>query len=152
MKFDRNTVIGFVALAVLFFGYFIYTSREQQAYQKQKARQDSILNAGRPKADTLAIKQDSLHPDTSKNIISTGGFQQLSEQEEIDTVENTVMKIAFTTRGGHPKWVELKSFKDQNGRLVRLASTDFDKFSYAINTPDKKSMQTDVLNFNKQVY
>jgi len=27
MKFDRNTVIGFVALAALFFAYFIYTSK-----------------------------------------------------------------------------------------------------------------------------
>ena len=151
MKFDRNTVIGFVALAVLFFAYFIYTSKEQQAYQKQKARQDSIINASRPKVDTLTIKKDSVQPDTSKTITNTGGLQQLGGPEEIDTVENSVMTIAFSTKGGQPKWVELKSFKDQNKKLVRLASTDFDKFSYAINTGPNKSMQVEELNFSKPV-
>jgi YidC/Oxa1 family membrane protein insertase len=151
MKFDRNTVIGFVALAVLFIGYFIYNSKEQQAFMKQKARQDSILNASKPKTDTLALKQDSARQDTLKNNINTGGFQQVTGTEEIDTVENTVMTIAFTSKGGHPKWVELKSFKDQNKRLVRLASTDFDKFSYAINVAINKSMPIEDLNFNKAI-
>jgi YidC/Oxa1 family membrane protein insertase len=151
MKFDRNTVIGFVALAVLFIGYFIYNSKEQQAFMKQKARQDSILNASKPKTDTLALKQDSARQDTLKNNINTGGFQQVTGTEEIDTVENTVMTIAFTSKGGHPKWVELKSFKDQNKRLVRLASTDFDKFSYDINVAMNKSMPIEDLNFNKAI-
>ncbi len=29
MNFDRNTVIGFVVLAALFFGYFYYNNKEQ---------------------------------------------------------------------------------------------------------------------------
>ena len=36
MKFDRNTVIGFVVLAGLFFGYFYFTNKQQKDYQKQK--------------------------------------------------------------------------------------------------------------------
>ena len=34
MNFDRNTIIGFIVLAVLFVGYFFYTTKEQQAYQQ----------------------------------------------------------------------------------------------------------------------
>ena len=148
MKFDRNTVIGFVALAALFFAYFIYTSKEQQAYQKQKATQDSILNANRPKPDTLSQKPDSLHPNIVKTPDTTGGFQQALGTEKIDTVENALMRIAFTNKGGRPKWVELKSFNDQHGNRVRLASTDFDKFTYAINTSPNKSAQVEDLYFN----
>ena len=51
MNFDRNTVIGFIALAILFIGYFFYNAREQQAYQVQKAKQDSIANVSKPKPD-----------------------------------------------------------------------------------------------------
>ena len=51
MKFDRNTILGFGLLAVLFIGYIIYNSKEQAAYQKNKARQqaieDSIVKANR---------------------------------------------------------------------------------------------------------
>lgn len=34
MKFDRNTVIGFTVLAVLFIGYFYFTNKQQSEYRK----------------------------------------------------------------------------------------------------------------------
>ena len=37
MKFDRNTVLGFIVLAGLFFGYFYFTNQQQSEYRKQKA-------------------------------------------------------------------------------------------------------------------
>ena len=64
MKFDRNTVIGFVILAALFFGYFFYTNQEQTTYRKEQARLDSIKNANNPKPDTLAQKIDSARADS----------------------------------------------------------------------------------------
>jgi len=38
MNFDRNTVFGFIALAVLFLAYFFYNSRGQQQMLAEKAR------------------------------------------------------------------------------------------------------------------
>ena len=49
MNFDRNTVLGFVVLALLFFGYFWYTNKEQAASRLRQARIDSIANANKPK-------------------------------------------------------------------------------------------------------
>ncbi|WP_066402554.1 hypothetical protein [Flavisolibacter tropicus] len=60
MNFDRNTVIGFVVLAVLFFGYFFYTSKEQQAYQKEKARLDSIELLKHPKPNPAQLAKTLL--------------------------------------------------------------------------------------------
>ena len=54
MNFDRNTVIGFVVLAALFFGYFFYTNQEQASYRKEQAKLDSIANASKPKPDILS--------------------------------------------------------------------------------------------------
>ena len=45
MNFDRNTVIGFVLLALLFFGFFYFTNQEQARVLKNKAIQDSIAKA-----------------------------------------------------------------------------------------------------------
>ena len=45
MKFDRNTVIGFVVLAALFFGYFYYNNQEQASFQKQKAEEQRIKDS-----------------------------------------------------------------------------------------------------------
>ena len=41
MNLDRNTVIGFIVLALLFVGYFFYNSKEQQVISKNKT--DRIL-------------------------------------------------------------------------------------------------------------
>ncbi len=45
MGMDRNTVIGFVLLALLFFGYFYYTRQGQLALEKEK-QHDRIQSTG----------------------------------------------------------------------------------------------------------
>ena len=40
MNFDRNTVIGFVVLALLFFGYFYYNNQEAAKYKLENARKE----------------------------------------------------------------------------------------------------------------
>ena len=130
MNFDRNTVIGFIVLALLFFGFFYYNSQQQAAYQKEKARQDSIAKAHQPKTDPLTANRDSLAADSIRNPKDTSFQQSLTEQTRI--VENGLIKIAFSNKGGQPKWVELKKFKGPDSNNVRLAATDFDKISYSI--------------------
>jgi YidC/Oxa1 family membrane protein insertase len=141
MNFDRNTVIGFVLLALLFFGFFYFNNKEQSAMKQrqaiQKIKDDSIAKANqpKPKADTTQ-KKDTLTTTgqtTTPTITVTGEFQKaMTGTEKLDFLENGLVKIAFTSKGGQMKWVELKNFKDQQGKLVRLASTDFDKIDYKI--------------------
>ncbi|MBK5272878.1 MAG: membrane protein insertase YidC [Bacteroidia bacterium] len=150
MNFDRNTILGFVILAALFIGYFIYNGKEQAAYQKERAIKDSIANIGKPKPDTIAQKIDSARADTINKVTNAGSFKDAAiGTEELVYVENELFKIAFTSKGGQPKWVELKNFKSQDSSLVKLAGSDFDKISYPINTGDGKVAYTADLFFNK---
>lgn len=142
MKFDRNTILGFAVLAVLFIGYFVYTSKEESAYMKKKAIADSIENAKHPKpqVDTVANRIDSIRMDSLNRITNAGVFKKASsDTEQLVYAENDLIKIAFTNKGGQPKWVELKKFKNQDSSLVRLAATDFDKIDYSINTGPNSS-------------
>ena len=142
MNFDRNTVIGFVVLALLFFGYFYYINKEQAGSRRQKAIQDSIANAQKPKPvlDSVAQNKIAATNDSVAKITSAGQYQQsLTGPDTIISIENDVFEVAFTSKGGQPKWVELKNFKDQDGKLVKLASTDFDKVDYNINTASGQS-------------
>lgn len=139
MKFDRNTVIGFLVLAGLFFGYFYFTNKQQAEYRKTneakakvaKAKEDSIRLVNKPLEDSLNKIKDSV---VQKNI--AGIFQDTAAKgtEELVTLQNELIKVTFTTKGGQPKKVELKKFKGQDSNMLRLASSDFDKISYAINT------------------
>ncbi len=58
--------------------------------------------------------------------------------EELVIVENDLFKIAFTNKGGQPKWIELKKFKNMDSGHVKLAASDFDKIGYTINTGNEK--------------
>ena len=144
MKFDRNTVIGFVLLALLFFGFFYFNSKEQAAMRQRQAIQDSIAKANQPKPaqDTSAQKNNTSQPQPTTTEIPalTGEFEQArSGTEQVLTYENDLMRVGFTNKGGQVKFVELKKFKDQQQQSVKLASTDFDKIDYRIRSDAGKT-------------
>lgn len=145
MNFDRNTIIGFLVLALLFVGYFWTTSRDQAKYREQQAilnaKADSINKANRAK-DTSAFKTDIIKADSAKRINELGIFKTAgADTEKLVYAENKLIRIAFTNKGGQPKWVELKKFKNQDSGLVKLASSDFDKINYSINTGQNNTAQ-----------
>src|SRR5215471_10463367 len=112
MNFDRNTVIGVLVLAVLFAGYFWYTTKEQAAFRKEKARQDSIANANKPKIDTTGLRTETTRNDSIAKSKSGGVFQKATiDSERTVIINNNVLEITFSSRGGQPKKVELKNFK-----------------------------------------
>lgn len=154
MKFDRNTILGLVILGALFFGYFYYTNEEQLKMNKIRAREqfvkDSLAKINAPKKDTLALRQDSLHADSANRVAKAGVFQQSAgAAEQLVTVENDVMRVTFSTKGGQPKMVELKKYKGPDSSFVKLAASDFNKISYTINTAANQSAQTGDLYFSK---
>ena len=146
MKFDRNTVIGFLIMGVHLFGYIYYNSLEQAANRKNVAREQFVkdsIDKATAQLDTLRQKADTTRKDTVKQIVRPGGFKAaLSGSEQLTIVENDVFKIAFTNKGGQPKWIELKGYKNPDSAAVRLASTSFDRISYRINSGDPSSAGT----------
>src|SRR5688572_1317393 len=150
MKFDRNTVIGFVVLAALFFGYFFYNNQEQSAYRKEKAKQDSIALAKQPKIDPQVQKADSARADSIDKVQKGGQFRDATNgTEQIVYVQNEVFTIALTTKGGQPKWVELKKFKNMDSGHVRLAASPHNGISYALNTENGTTAQSNDFYFSK---
>jgi YidC/Oxa1 family membrane protein insertase len=144
MNMDRNTVIGFVLLALLLFVYlFISTKNSKDLQAKQQQKTDSIALVQRVK-DSTALANDT----TAKTITVDSNQVAKSGVEELTVVENEVVKISFTNKGGQPKQVELKSYKSLiDGKPVVLNNTAFDKFSYPINTGNNNSAQVADLFF-----
>jgi YidC/Oxa1 family membrane protein insertase len=142
-----------VILALLFFGYFYFTNREQAAYQKQKTEkareakriQDSIDLVNKPLQDSLARVRDSL---VKQEV--TGIFQDsIPAEATMVMMENDLAKFHFSSRGGQLKKVELKEYKGPDSNLVRMGGTAHDRFSYTINTGNNRTAQTDELVFSK---
>ena len=152
MKTDKNTVIGFVLLGILFIGYFWFSSQQQQALLKEKKHaEDSIalVKAKQmPVVDTVAARVDSTRRDSLQKLETAGTFQNAAiGKEELTTIENELIKVVFTNKGAQPKSVELKKYKSFDSSNVVLAGTDFDNIGYPINTAANQSALTSTLFF-----
>jgi YidC/Oxa1 family membrane protein insertase len=144
---DRNTVIGFVLLAGLLFVYLYVSTQNSKelAYQQQKEK-DSIAFVQRVK-DSMAVIHDTsvvagVGADTSVGV-------RIVAKEETTIVENEVIRITFSNKGGQPKAVQLKKYMSpRDSSPVVLNSTSFDRISYAVNTGANQSSQIADLYFN----
>lgn len=152
MGMDRNSVIGFVLLALLFFGYFYFTRQGQVALEQSKQHiADSIDRVNKLRsADSVRLAAanpgDTIH---SNNIQSAGSFKQDSTgREQLSVLENDLVKITFTNKGGQPKIVELKKYKTYNNQPLILRAGDYNTLSYPINVAQNKTAQTSDLLFN----
>lgn len=148
MGMDRNTVIGFILIGALLIGMFYFNSKSSLAYQaEQKRIQDSIAKL-KPKVNPLIAKADSVKLDSVKKVQLAGGFQQyVSGTENLTVVENEVVKISFTNKGGQPKLVELKKYIAGDGKNVIIQKGDYNNISYPIISDQNKTIPTSDLFF-----
>lgn len=151
MKTDKNTIIGFVLMGILFFVYFWYSNKQQQAFLAEKKRtEDSLarVNAAKVKpVDSAVVVLDSLKRDSAIKVNAAGAFAGAAiGTESFIVVENEVVKITFTNKGGVPKKVELKGYQNYNGQPVVLGSYN-DALGYSINTAANQTAYTSDLFF-----
>jgi YidC/Oxa1 family membrane protein insertase len=145
MNMDRNTVIGVVLLVALLFVYlYISTSNSHDLERQQQAQADSLARVKRHN-DSLASLRDTaskaLAPDTTGNPLTTG-------TEQLTVVENEVIRVTFTNKGGQPQKVELKKYKSLHAETpVVLGGSSFDEISYNVNTGNNNVAQVSSLFF-----
>ncbi|PUZ24558.1 YidC/Oxa1 family membrane protein insertase [Chitinophaga costaii] len=143
---DRNSVIGFVLLGALLVAYLTISNRQESAAKLEKIRKDSIAQANLPKTapvDTVA-QAAGVAVDSARLAGEYGTFAAAAGGNEQTTIlENNVVKIIFTNKGGDAQSVQLKNFKTfdggplmlQEGSLNRLA-LQLPAAGHTLNTAD----------------
>src|SRR6187200_104976 len=94
---DRNTVIGFVLLAILLFAYLFISTKSSQELQVQKKNyEDSVARVEALKKTPVTAKVDSIAkaPENLRDTTAIG--QALNGSEQLITVENDLLKIVFS--------------------------------------------------------
>ena len=157
---DKKTILGIVVVAALFLGFAYFNTKQQEKYQQEmaayQAYHDSVAAATRPVvpvADSTAVAaSDTAAPEAAANAADAVRRQQVAalgeylagardaEAEEF-TVENDVMIVTFSTRGGRITGVTLKDYtkyaprgkRDQLIELMDPASARFDLSFYVKN-------------------
>lgn len=160
MKFDRNTIIGFSLLAVLFIAFFYISNKNQQAALRDRQHKDSIELAQKIKADSLdalknpvdtaSLRRQQAIADSIGRLNKAGIFSTAAGGEHADSlfpVSNDLFTVTFTTKGAQPRSIELKHFKDKDSGNVKLAASTFNQIAYKINTAPGQSASTADLYF-----
>lgn len=157
MKTDKNTIIGFVLLGILFFAFFWYTNKQQQAVLSEKKRiadSTAAVNAARARiTDTAAANAAARRNDSTVKAATSGNFTgAASGTEQTLVVENNVMKVTFSNKGGQVKSVELKNYRSStDSSLVVLGGSASDNISYSVYTGQHAAQTSDLFFTASQV-
>jgi YidC/Oxa1 family membrane protein insertase len=149
MGFDKNTIIGFLLIGALLIGMMWFNNRSQVAYQTEQKRIADSIERTKPKPNPALAAADSLKADSSKKTLAAGNFQKyISGTEQLATLENSLVKIAFSSKGGQPKTVELKTYKAYDGKPLILQSGNGNKLSYEFKSGSNQTAQSADLFFD----
>lgn len=128
---DRQAIIGFVIIAVLFVLWMFYTAPDPEAVRQQTAEQTDQEEQKPPAAEETGVEEDA--PTAAREMVSadstTSGaeerygkwFGHLSEGNDLTfTVETELYEVVFSARGGTIKRWTLKNFSTWRGNPLQL--------------------------------
>jgi YidC/Oxa1 family membrane protein insertase len=142
---DRNTITGLVLIFLMLAAYQYFTSPSPEEVEAQQRYRDSIALVQQQQQQAEADSNTTVVDSNNQNSANTNtipaevsdSLQQLQfagaygpfapaagGSESETTIENDLMTITFTNKGGKIKQVELKTFKkaieDEKGKEVKL--------------------------------
>ena len=125
MKIDKNTLIGFILMAVVFFGFMFYEGKVQKERAAQMQQERVVEAVAQQKSDSIknieeekkAVQEMEQKTDSS-NIL----FAARQANEGTTVIENELLKLTIQNRGGQLARAELKdpTYKNQQGGQVVL--------------------------------
>lgn len=142
---DKNSIIGIVLIGVILIGYSIFTKPAREAQMEAIRRNDSIARVEQLRQQELqqnrelqegasAAAESSSQTGTDPVVIREqeekfGVFSgALEGEEEIITMENKLIKLEFSTKGGRPYSALLKKYTTHDSLPVVLFDGDSTKF------------------------
>lgn len=160
-KFDLNSIIGFALIFGIVMWMMYSNQKSAEKEQLEKAKQEKLQK--QQKAKTVATKEiATIATDTS--VSDTAKIQKLqatlgtfaysatlpSAKEGVTVLENDLVKISVSNKGGAISEVTLKKydkFKKNSGELVSLIKNNNANFNLELQTSDNRVLNTKDLFF-----
>lgn len=137
---DRNTLIGLVLIFVIFAGSFYLMKPSEEEIKKEQMLQDSIASTKQGQVDPVRKDTAVLNAATTTTVDSAllslpfGGAK--AADEELMKLENELMIVQVSNKGGRVKSVELKGETKFDGSPLMLIEGDYNKFGFLFNAKD----------------
>jgi len=186
---NKNSILGFILIAGIMIGYTYWMTPSEEELAKQQYVADSIAHIQRQKAEELAsttkVLEQSSQPEAPAIEITHEQRETFSDlqnkydvfanaaigDEQLYIIENDLVKIEVSNKGGHIKTIELKDYQTYDSLPVILFNPETSKFGLSffshnriINTenfyftPDEFAKShmvvsgTESLSFNMRLY
>ncbi len=166
---DRNTIIGFVIIGAILVTFSIVSNKNRKANEEEnKSKQEQVEN----KKDSLTVNQpdsvspgspdaaivsviDSAKQDSLDKIEATGKFGEFSNsstgEEKLINVENDLLKVRFSNKGGKIYSVELKNYFTHDLKPLVLFDSLEQSFNYLIPIQNNRNINTENFYFETDV-
>ena len=148
---DKNSIIGFVLIALIMMGFFGYQSvqvKKQQAYQAQldsiagaeayaQWQLDSAWRAEHPELEAteeqsaVAVQEAPVAPVYSDSLLN----QAAHSEAQLITLENQKLRVVFTTRGAQPYSVMVKDYLTYTKEPIYLLQEGKTELGYVVYAP-----------------
>ena len=141
---DKNTLVGFVLIGAVLVGFSIWNRPSQEEMERARHYQDSIQaveqqKAAKLEAEAAAQKQQALVLDSTSLFF---GANQGTEQ--FTTLENNLVKVTFSNKGGRVVSATLKEYKDQQGNPLVLFNEEESAMNFAFEGKNENILTEDL--------
>ena len=145
---DKNTVTGFILMALVLIGFSWYSRPSEEQIKAQHER-DSIAAVQRAEAEqAAALQQASTSPETSSEVSLPDStsllFTSSQGEEQLITLENDLVKITINTHGGVVEEAVVKGHLDQEKQPVRLLTKEDAHLALALATKQENIRTSDL--------
>ncbi len=164
---DRNQIIGIVLIAVILIAYSIYTKPTQE--EAEKARQERISRDSLQRVQDELDRQNAAQFANTENgilnqetirendstLLDTARINQIKEtygsfgesavgEQEFYTLENDLIKMIISTKGGRPYSVEMKNHQRYDSTTLLLFDGDATVFGMNFFAENRKISTNDL--------
>ena len=140
---DKNTLVGFVLIGAVLIGFSYWNRPSQEEMERAQRYQDSIqtaqLEAARLEAQAAAQSVQALTLDSTSLFF---GANQGTEQ--FTTLENNLVKVTFSNKGGRVVSATLKDYNNQQGEPLTLFNEEESALNFAFEGKNENILTEDM--------
>ena len=140
---DKNTLVGFTLIGAVLIGFSIYNRPSQEEMERAKRYQDSItiaqVEAAKLEAEAAAQSIQALTYDSTSLFF---GANQGTEQ--FTTLENNLVKVTFSNKGGRVVSATLKDYMNQQGEPLTLFNEQESGMNFAFEGKNENILTEDM--------
>ena len=140
---DKNTLVGFVLIGAVLIGFSIYNRPSQEEMERAQRYQDSIqtiaLQEAAKQAEAAAQSTQALTLDSTSLFF---GANQGTEQ--FTTLENNLVKVTFSNKGGRVVSATLKDYNNQQGEPLTLFNEEESAMNFAFEGKNENILTEDL--------